>query len=551
MRKKRILFCSEATFLSTGYATYTREILNYLYSTGKYEIAELAAYGTENDPRFNSPWKFFGVQPPENNQRLVEAYKRDMKGQFGGFAFEKACLEFLPDFVCDIRDFWMMDFAYNSPYRKFFNWVIMPTVDAYPQAVEWIDMYSDAEACLSYSSWSGDVLEKQSGGKIKYKGTSSPSAQGAYQPVENKESLKEILGIDPNTKIIGTVMRNQRRKLYPDLFKAFRMFLDSVDNPREYKLYCHTSYPDAGWNIPELLSEHGLHSHVLFTYICPETERFFASVFNGAMCQSPFTGKFSAKLSNVKAGLSYEGLSKVINCFDLYVQYANCEGFGLPQVEAAACGVPVMSIDYSAMSSVVRQLGGTPIPYKALYKEMETGCERAVPDNEAAAKLFKDFFEKPEAIRKTAGFESRKKFLKEFNWQKSGEAWEKCFDSIDIIPIEKSWKSPLDIKEPLGVPKDIDSATYEMIISWMYDNVLQDPSKKYSYEYYQMINSLIYGFRTNQIIGSFLNEDDSAVSLSKKIEREPFTIDTAYQTLKSQRDKKNFWEQRRAEAFNL
>ena len=28
--KKKILFCSEATFVNTGYATYTREILNYL-----------------------------------------------------------------------------------------------------------------------------------------------------------------------------------------------------------------------------------------------------------------------------------------------------------------------------------------------------------------------------------------------------------------------------------------------------------------------------------------------------------------------------------------
>ena len=45
MRKKRILFCSEATFLNTGYATYTREILTYLHSTGKYALADMAAYG--------------------------------------------------------------------------------------------------------------------------------------------------------------------------------------------------------------------------------------------------------------------------------------------------------------------------------------------------------------------------------------------------------------------------------------------------------------------------------------------------------------------------
>ena len=51
MRKKRILFCSEATFLNTGYATYTREILKYLNSTGKYELTELSSYGERNDPR--------------------------------------------------------------------------------------------------------------------------------------------------------------------------------------------------------------------------------------------------------------------------------------------------------------------------------------------------------------------------------------------------------------------------------------------------------------------------------------------------------------------
>ena len=35
----------------------------------------------------------------------------------------------------------------------------MPTVDAAPQAREWIDMYARADACLSYSNWSGEVLK--------------------------------------------------------------------------------------------------------------------------------------------------------------------------------------------------------------------------------------------------------------------------------------------------------------------------------------------------------------------------------------------------------
>ena len=127
MRKKRILFCSEATFLNTGYATYTREILNYLHGTGKDEIAELGAYGQRNDPRANNiPWKYYGVAPntdfePKATQEELQVYNQSGTNQFGEWIFEHVCLDFMPDVVCDIRDFWMLEFAERSPFRKFFN----------------------------------------------------------------------------------------------------------------------------------------------------------------------------------------------------------------------------------------------------------------------------------------------------------------------------------------------------------------------------------------------------------------------------------------------
>ena len=95
----------------------------------------------------------------------------------------------------------------------------------------------------------------------------------------------------------------------------------------------------------------------------------------------------------------------------------------LPQVEAASCGVPVMGTDYSAMESVVRQLDGIPIKPKALYKELETGCFRAVPDNELASELFLDFFKKPKSIRKQMGFKCMKNFQEKFRWDISGKKW--------------------------------------------------------------------------------------------------------------------------------
>ena len=448
MRKKRILFCSEATFLSTGYATYTREILNYLHSTGKYELAEMASYGNRHDSRAaNIPWKFYGVVPDDRcSEKEREQYSQHTTAQFGEMMFEEVCLDFQPDIVCDIRDFWMLDFQERSPFRPYFKWCIMPTVDAQPQARQWVATYQSADACLTYSEWAGELLKKQSGNKINYIGVASPSAHPAYSPISNKKELRASLGLPDDSFIIGTVMRNQRRKLYPDLFEAFKMLLSKVENPDKYFLYCHTSYPDLGWDIPELLQQYQLSSKVYFTYICSQTNKFFPSLFKGAIAQSPYTNKFGAALSNVRNGLSYEDLSKVMNLFDLYVQYANCEGFGLPQVEAAACGVPVMATDYSAMESVVRNLKGTPIKPKALYKELETGCFRAVPDNLLASDLMKSFFELSEKERVEKSIEARRAFEERYTWERSGKVWEEYFDSVEILPEEK----PGNLHQELG-----------------------------------------------------------------------------------------------------
>ena len=548
-RKKRILFCTEATFLNTGYATYAREILNYLSSTGKYELAEMAAYGERNDPRAESiPWKFYGVIPnqscePKASKEELDAYNSSPTNQFGEWIFEHVCLDFLPDIVCDIRDFWMLEFAERSPFRPFFKWAVMPTVDARPQARQWVATYESADACFTYSDWAGGVLQDQSGGKINYLGSAPPSAHSAYKPIEDKIEHKKSFGINPEFKIIGTVMRNQRRKLYPDLFEAFKKFLDQSEDKNFY-LYCHTSYPDLGWDIPELLQEHQLASHVLFTYICPETKQPFPSLFKGAIAQSPYTEKWGATLSNVKNGASYEDLSNIINLFDLYVQYANCEGFGLPQVEAAACGIPVMATDYSAMESVIRKLGGYPVKPKALYKELETGCLRAVPDNDLAADIFSKFFAMSDQERKQIGNKTRENFETYYQWHLSGKKWEDYFDSVDILPIEQTWASPPRIHQPEEKPKEVPpNVNHSDLAKWLIVKVLGDPSKLNTYFESRLIRDLIYRSATQSTGGMYFNEASAAFDGINT--RTNFDLNIAYDQMVGQCQRRNAWEQRR------
>ena len=548
MRKPRILFCSEATFLNTGYATYTREILNYLYSTDKYEIAEMASYGERTDPRASEiPWKYYGVVPDNScSEEEKQQYSQNPLAQFGEIMFEPVCLDFMPDIVCDIRDFWMLDFAERSPFRQYFKWCIMPTVDARPQARQWISTYESADACLTYSEWAGEVLKQQSGGKIKYIGISPPSAHHAYQPIQDRDGLRSSYGIDPNAKIIGTVMRNQRRKLYPDLFQAFRILLDSVEDSSNYYLYCHTSYPDLGWDIPELLQQYQLSSKVYFTYICGQTGKPFPSLFKGAITQSPYTGQFGAGLSNVKTGVSYEDLSKIINLFDLYVQYANCEGFGLPQVEAAACGIPVMATDYSAMESVVRNLGGVPLTPKALYKELETGCFRAVPDNALAAAKFKEFFDQPVSIRRKHGFDTRQAFLKHYQWNQSGRAWEQYFDSVKISDSFDNWKEPPMIKNPQPKPEKLpDNISYQNLARWLISEVLCEPHRINSYFESRLIRDLTYKNSTATTGGMYFNENSAM--FDGRQSRVPFDFNIAYDQMSFLCARRNAWENRRIE----
>jgi len=344
-------------------------------------------------------------------------------------------------------------------------------------------------------------------------------------------------------------MRNQRRKLYPDLFEAFRKFLDKAENDNYY-LYCHTSYPDLGWDIPELILQHDLSAHVLFTYICPETKKPFPSLFKGAVAQSPFTGRWGSTLSNVKNGVSYEDLSNIINLFDLYTQYANCEGFGLPQVEAAACGVPVCGTDYSAMESVLRKLGGYPIPPAALYKELETGCLRAVPDNDAAASFFYSFFEeKTQADRKMEGEWTRANFSNHYQWDKSGKRWEDIFDSFEIMPVEQTWASPPRLHQPKPKldDKQIEGVDSGQLAKWLLIEALGDPSKVNTFFESRLTRDLTYKSSTGSTGGMYFNESSAAFDGANQ--RSSFDFNMAYQQMVAQCDRRNNWEQKRVQVM--
>ena len=207
--------------------------------------------------------------------------------------------------------------------------------------------------------------------------------------------MKANIGISPEAFVVGTVMRNQRRKLYDDLFMAFRGFLDTQEKPAY--LYIHTAHPDAGWNIPELIVEHGLSRFVLTTYKCRLCGHFFSSFYRDARTACEKCNQISALTCSPTFGLMTNQLPHIYNLFDLYVQYATNEGFGLPVVEASACGVPTAVVDISAMSDFVSTIGSNPIE-NIVRRDVDNNSYKAVPYNSDLVDILTKYGNMPRKI---------------------------------------------------------------------------------------------------------------------------------------------------------
>lgn len=454
-QKLKVLMCSEASFINSGFGNYTRELLTRLHKTNKYEIAEFASYGMVNDPRDkNIHWKYYANAVRENDPRAQE-YSSRSDNQFGRWRFDKVLLDFRPNVVIDIRDYWMNNYQGQSPLRPFFNWVLMPTVDSAPQQESWIDTFLHADAIFTYSDWGAKILQNQSNGHINHIATASPGVDlDVFCMKPDRNLIKEKYGLPQDSFIIGSVMRNQKRKLIPELLLAFRQLLNELESDgssladKTY-LYLHTSYPDAGWDIPELLRQNRLLNKVYFSYHCPKCQTTHGSVYThpSKICKNCLES--TSRFSSVTNGVSNEILSDIYNMFDIYVQYAICEGFGMPQVEAGACGVPIATVNYSAMEDVVHKLNAHPIKIKSYFKELETKAIRVYPDNNDLVKFILKFMRQSKSRQEEKRKETRKLTEKHYNWDNITKIWETFLDSESLFKAKRDWNDPPKYLQPI------------------------------------------------------------------------------------------------------
>lgn len=277
---------------------------------------------------------------------------------------------------------------------------------------DWAHMWSVAEP-VAMADFGAAQLERLLGRpvSIAYHGVSpafhplSPAAPGTWRgrEVTSKAGAKAAVGLAGQT----LVLRADRfvfRKNYPAWFRVLEPI--AAERP-DLVCVAHTvPVDDTGQGtIWQLISR------------LPGAVAAGADPKGNAVWQHPqfrLTGWHDSY-----AGLSDEELCVLYNAADLVVSTTMAEGFGLTLAEAAACGVPLVATDCSAVSEVVGP-GGVLVPSTGPIT-CAYAHEWALIDEAAATAAVRRLLDKP-ALRRDYGAAGRRHVAR-FDWSRAVETF--------------------------------------------------------------------------------------------------------------------------------
>jgi glycosyltransferase involved in cell wall biosynthesis len=252
-----------------------------------------------------------------------------------------------------------------------------------------------------------------------------------YFPLTDKEKydLKCKWGLQDKF-VVGSVYRNQGRKMPDRMIKAFALFAKKCP---EAVLLLHTDAYDnaAVFDTVELVNRLGISNRVMFTGM-----KFYK-------------------------GFDYKAMNDVYNIMDVFFLSTSGEGFGVPIIEAMACEIPVVCTDYTTTPELLVEEGICGIPValvgtedismanwiedrhgknsyelkqydEAVSNGTLTGnwnVERALMDIKDGASALETLYKGP-SLRKAMGKVGREKVMKEYSWDVTIPKWNKLIKQI-------------------------------------------------------------------------------------------------------------------------
>ena len=279
---------------------------------------------------------FYGLQNGVLNISGVPIYPMGTQ-PWGQDVVSAHMAHFKADLLISLLDVWVLE-GYGAKAKEG-GWLWCPwtPVDCEPVPPLVLKRLEGAHTVIPYARHGETEFRKA--GVLNTRYIPHGVVTDTFKPMDQHDCRKE-LGLPQNVFIIGMVAANKgfpARKCFAEQLTAFAEFKKKVPDA---VFYLHTirGQEHGGINFAELLWRLGL------------TE-----------------GKdviFSDQYTYI-LGWPEERMAQLYNCFDVLSLASMGEGFGIPLIEAQACGIPVVSCDNTAMTELT--FAGVCIPKARQY----------------------------------------------------------------------------------------------------------------------------------------------------------------------------------------
>ena len=442
-KKKKILFQSDFSLIKTGFARNAKEVLSYLYQTGKYEIVHYCCGIEEDSPDLKrTPWRSIGSLP--KSKEKMEVIKKTPGGEkmaaYGAYYIDEVIDREKPDIYIAAQDIWGVDFAVNKHWFNKITSVIWTTLDSLPLLPSAVNL---APKINNYWVWSDFATKELNRLGHKHARTFHGALDDEeFFPLEQKDktALRQQNGISPECFVIGFVFRNQS---VPNLFQGFRKFRENNPHIKNCKLLLHTDFRE-GWDIKRLADEIRIDGNdILTTHICSKCFKYEVKPYEGPNKDCSRCGaKSTVNTAGVALGVTEKYLNEIYNLMDVYCHPFTSGGQEIPIQEAKFAGVPTLVTNYSCGEEMCsEEAHSLPLDWNE-FREFGTNFIKASTCPDSIAKQLKKVFSMNKEKRQSFGEKGREWALKNYSIKNLGKQLEEFLDSAPYIDKQKFPKPP-------------------------------------------------------------------------------------------------------------
>jgi glycosyltransferase involved in cell wall biosynthesis len=435
MKKKKILIHSNFCKMFTGFGKHKKNLLKYLYKTGKYEIIELSNGFAWSDEKLKyTPWENYGTLPddPQTQKEILTDEIRKNGAGYGCETIDKAIKEFKPDIYLGIEDVWAFRNFFDKYWWNKVNCIVHTTLDSLPILKDAVEAAPKIKNYFVWSSFAEKALHKLGHKHVKTVHGSLDTKNFFKIPEDLRLKLRKYFHTE-NNFIIGFVFRNQLRKSVPNLLDGFKLFIEKHPKSKA-KLLLHTHWSE-GWNIPDLIKEKGIDNNlVLTTYRCKNCFRYHVKPFTGQnikcdFCEHPN----SSETANIKNGIDEKQLNEIYNLMDVYCHPFTSGGQEIPIQEAKLTELITLVTSYSCGEDCcTEESGGLSLDW-AEYREPGTQFIKASTSPESISNQLEKVYLMDEKKKRKIGKKARKYVVDNYSIETIGKYFENLFDSLPEV----------------------------------------------------------------------------------------------------------------------